>query len=253
MMAELLYNQFRGDKFLLLRVQVEPTLQEQVEAILGNKGLLFATTAKGKAICPNSALNLRGNEMILDPFLEIQESRRSSIRLSLLTLLLSKLMIWDAYDSIVMTSTLRAKVFSHGEFISLWLDALVESVEIDRLKQTLSDHLKEKESLMQTITLHKNDFKKEESRNIDREIALEKKIKELDNIVFKRDQSAQTVHMLTKPQYFYDHTTRQALGPTLSSRPTKVEVPKELPKVSMVNMSLKKPKYHLAGFDVIVK
>ncbi|GJT65427.1 putative reverse transcriptase domain-containing protein [Tanacetum coccineum] len=41
--------------------------------------------------------------------------------------------------------------------------------------------------------------------------------------------------------------------PTLSSRPTKVEVPKELPKVSMVNTSLKKLKHHLAGFDVIVK
>ncbi|GJX66346.1 hypothetical protein Tco_0300689 [Tanacetum coccineum] len=41
--------------------------------------------------------------------------------------------------------------------------------------------------------------------------------------------------------------------PTLSFRPTKVEVPKELPKVSMVNTSLKKLKYHLAGFDVVVK
>ncbi|GKB84905.1 hypothetical protein Tco_0957177 [Tanacetum coccineum] len=39
--------------------------------------------------------------------------------------------------------------------------------------------------------------------------------------------------------------------PTLSSRPTKVEVPKELPKVSMVNTSLKKLKHHLAGFDVV--
>ncbi|GJW11372.1 hypothetical protein Tco_1577199 [Tanacetum coccineum] len=38
--------------------------------------------------------------------------------------------------------------------------------------------------------------------------------------------------------------------PTLSSRPTKVKVPKELPKVSMVNTSLKKLKHHLAGFDV---
>ncbi|GJZ59188.1 hypothetical protein Tco_0615004 [Tanacetum coccineum] len=41
--------------------------------------------------------------------------------------------------------------------------------------------------------------------------------------------------------------------PTLSSRPTKVKVPKELPKVSMVNTSLKKLKYHLAGFNVVVK
>ncbi|GKB92321.1 retrovirus-related pol polyprotein from transposon TNT 1-94 [Tanacetum coccineum] len=40
---------------------------------------------------------------------------------------------------------------------------------------------------------------------------------------------------------------------TLSSRPTKVEVPKELPKVSMVNTSLKKLKNPSAGFDVVVK
>ncbi|GKC07214.1 hypothetical protein Tco_0998824 [Tanacetum coccineum] len=44
-----------------------------------------------------------------------------------------------------------------------------------------------------------------------------------------------------------------SLEPTLSSRPNKVEVPKELPKISMVNTSLKKLKYHLAGFDVVVK
>nr|GEZ66799.1 retrovirus-related Pol polyprotein from transposon TNT 1-94 [Tanacetum cinerariifolium] len=36
----------------------------------------------------------------------------------------------------------------------------------------------------------------------------------------------------------------------LSSSTTIVEVPKELPKVSMVNSSLKKLKFHLASFDV---
>ncbi|GJV08002.1 hypothetical protein Tco_1345658 [Tanacetum coccineum] len=91
-------------------------------------------------------------------------------------------------------------------------DSCAQSVEIDRLKQTISEHLKEKESLMQTVSLLKYDFKKEKSKNIDREIALEKKIKQLDNIVFKRDQSTQTVYMLTKPQFFYYHTTKQALG-----------------------------------------
>nr|GEU36780.1 hypothetical protein [Tanacetum cinerariifolium] len=44
------------------------------------------------------------------------------------------------------------------------------------------------------------------------ELALEKQVKELNNIVFKRSQSAQTIHMLTKPQVFYNHSTRQALG-----------------------------------------
>ncbi|GJX21578.1 integrase, catalytic region, zinc finger, CCHC-type containing protein [Tanacetum coccineum] len=201
----------------------------------------------------------------------------------------------------------QVKVLKEGQNVDLRSndnvsDSSAQSIEMDRLKRTLSEHLKEKESLMQTITLLKNDFMKEESRNIDREIALEKKIKQLDNIVFKRDQSAQTVHMLMKPQFFYDHTAKQALeyiipdseetlmlaedsrskmllkqkdpmmlkkkvnttpvnyansvnslDPTLSSRPTKVEVPKELPKVSMVNTSLKKLKHHLAGFDMVVK
>ncbi|GJU04800.1 putative reverse transcriptase domain-containing protein [Tanacetum coccineum] len=41
-------TEYRGDKFLLLRVPLGPTLQEQVEAILENKGLLFVTTEWGK-------------------------------------------------------------------------------------------------------------------------------------------------------------------------------------------------------------
>nr|GEX40175.1 hypothetical protein [Tanacetum cinerariifolium] len=200
------------------------------------------------------------------------------------------------------------------------------SLEIESLKHTLSEHLKEKESLEQKITILKNDFQKEESRNIDRELALEKQVKELNNIVFKRSQSTQTVHMLTKPQVFYNHSTRQALGfqnpcylkkaqrlkpklydgriieksdaivipdteetlmlaeeshfetrfvpqtklsveqafwsqylvqtdePNLSTTTTTiVEVPKELPKVNMVNSCLKKLKFHLASFDMVVK
>ncbi|GKF56791.1 hypothetical protein Tco_0170328, partial [Tanacetum coccineum] len=47
--------------------QVGPTLQEQVEVILGNKERLFVTTAKGKDTCPNSALNQRENGIIRDP------------------------------------------------------------------------------------------------------------------------------------------------------------------------------------------
>nr|GEV39237.1 hypothetical protein [Tanacetum cinerariifolium] len=47
------------------------------------------------------------------------------------------------------------------------------SLEIETLKHTLSKHLKEKESLEQKITLLKNDFQKEESRNINKELALE--------------------------------------------------------------------------------
>ncbi|GJS77935.1 hypothetical protein Tco_0727816 [Tanacetum coccineum] len=79
--------------------------------------------------------------------------------------------------------------------------------EIVRLKQTLFEQVQEKDSLMKTVSDLKNDLKMEENRNIDREIALEKKIKQLDNIIFKRGQSAQTVHMMTKSKICYDHST----------------------------------------------
>ncbi|GJU58837.1 hypothetical protein Tco_1236603 [Tanacetum coccineum] len=172
--------------------------------------------------------------------------------------------------------------------------------EIERLKQTLSEQVQEKDSLMKTVSDLKNDLKMEENRNIDREIALEKKIKQLDNIIFKRGQSAQTVHMMTKSKICYDHSTKQAisfekpfylkkvqeskpklydgnvilkmdaivipdsdetlmlceespLDPSHSSITVKVEVPKELPKVSMVNTSLKELKRYLTGFDQVVK
>nr|GEY91768.1 hypothetical protein [Tanacetum cinerariifolium] len=61
------------------------------------------------------------------------------------------------------------------------------SLEIETLKHTLSEHLKEKESLEQKITLLKNDFQKEESRNIDRELALEKQNK-MENVMQENDR-----------------------------------------------------------------
>ncbi|GKB55790.1 hypothetical protein Tco_0911976, partial [Tanacetum coccineum] len=201
----------------------------------------------------------------------------------------------------------QVKVLKEGQNVDLKSkdnvsDSHEQFIEIDRLKQTLSEHVKEKESLMQTITLLKNDFKKEESRNIDKEIALEKNIKHLDNIVYKRDQSAQTKAQQLEPK-LYDgnaikntsaivipdsketlmlveeshskmilkqqdpmvlekkfNTTPVDYASSMNSsdpspfcRPTKVEVLKELPKISMVNTSLKKLKHHLAGFDMVFK
>nr|GEW83183.1 hypothetical protein [Tanacetum cinerariifolium] len=89
-------------------------------------------------------------------------------------------------------------------------DNLAESFEIKKLKHTLSEHLKEKESLEQ-----------------------------------KTELSAE--------QAFWSRYSVQFEEPTLSSSTTIVEIPKELPKVSMVNSSLKKLKFHLACFDMVVK
>nr|GFC48864.1 hypothetical protein [Tanacetum cinerariifolium] len=77
----------------------------------------------------------------------------------------------DAYDS-DCDELNSAKVALMENVSHYGSDNLAE--EIETLKHTLSELLKEKESLTQKITLLKNDFQKEESRNIDRELALEK-------------------------------------------------------------------------------
>ncbi|GJQ99071.1 hypothetical protein Tco_0522056, partial [Tanacetum coccineum] len=84
--------------------------------------------------------------------------------------------------------------------------------EINYLKQTFSEQLKEKELLVETFNVLKHKSKEKETKNIDKEISLEKKVKELDNIVYKMGQSAQIVHMLMKPHVFYDNNLKQALG-----------------------------------------
>nr|GEU89215.1 hypothetical protein [Tanacetum cinerariifolium] len=58
---------------------------------------------------------------------------------------------------------------------------------------------------------------------------------------------------LSIEQVFWSQNSVSFEEPNLSTRPTQVEVPKELPKVSMLNTSLKNLKHHLASFDVVVK
>nr|GEZ90884.1 retrovirus-related Pol polyprotein from transposon TNT 1-94 [Tanacetum cinerariifolium] len=58
---------------------------------------------------------------------------------------------------------------------------------------------------------------------------------------------------LSAEQDFWSRHSVQPKEPNLSSSTTIVEVAKELSKVSMVNSSLKKLKFHLASFDLVVK
>ncbi|GJZ48281.1 retrovirus-related pol polyprotein from transposon TNT 1-94 [Tanacetum coccineum] len=155
--------------------------------------------------------------------------------------------------------------------------------QIDSLEQNLSKQIKEKESLFKTFTVFKNESKEKENKYMENEIDLEKKIKELDNIICKVGQSAQTVHMLTKPQAFYDNTHKQALGyqnpfylkkaqrikptlydgvvmskthvamPVIDVRTLILEEGEVDQHVSLVNASLKKLKFHLAQFDSMGK
>ncbi|GJW58182.1 retrovirus-related pol polyprotein from transposon TNT 1-94 [Tanacetum coccineum] len=76
--------------------------------------------------------------------------------------------------------------------------------------ESLSDELErykeqEKESLTTTFNVFKHESKEKEAKNIDKEIALEKKVKELDNIVYKMGQSEQTKAQRIRPM-LYDGT-----------------------------------------------
>ncbi|GJU59531.1 retrovirus-related pol polyprotein from transposon TNT 1-94 [Tanacetum coccineum] len=55
----------------------------------------------------------------------------------------------------------------------------------------------------------KFDFKIREDELLDKQIELEKKIKELDNILLKHGQSIQTMHMLTTKPYSFYHTEQK--------------------------------------------
>ncbi|GJT97044.1 hypothetical protein Tco_1092562 [Tanacetum coccineum] len=60
-------------------------------------------------------------------------------------------------------------------------------------------------------TLSKENKEKQE-KYIEEIIDLEKEKKALENIVYKQGQSMQTMHMLTKPQVFYNESHKTALG-----------------------------------------
>nr|GFA73922.1 hypothetical protein [Tanacetum cinerariifolium] len=78
--------------------------------------------------------------------------------------------------------------------------------QLSKEKSTVSFLLDEKKKL-------KSDFKIREDELLDKQIQLEKRIKELDNILVKTGQLIQTIHMLSpKPNSFYHTEKKMALG-----------------------------------------
>ncbi|GJV83118.1 hypothetical protein Tco_1523016 [Tanacetum coccineum] len=201
--------------------------------------------------------------------------------------------------------------------------------KVDSLEQNLSKQIKEKESLFQTFNVFKNEAKEKENKYQENKIDLEKKIKELDNIVYKvgyqnpfylkkaqrikptlydgcfisqkhdampvvddeetlileeesrskmsekaKDPEAIKQNISHKPidyeklnrltedfgkrfspqqellaeQDFWFRIVNPSIEPSYTP-PVIVDVPSELPKVMLVNASLKKLKFHLTQFD----
>ncbi|GJV28697.1 retrovirus-related pol polyprotein from transposon TNT 1-94 [Tanacetum coccineum] len=159
--------------------------------------------------------------------------------------------------------------------------------QVDSLEQNISKQTKEKECLLQTFNVFKSESKEKEDKYTENQINLEKKIKELDNILFKsrskmsekaKDPEIININISHKPidyeklnrlskDFGKRFTPQQEMdaeqafwfrisNPTIESSNlphVKVEVPSELPKASLVNSSLKNLKFHLAQFESVVK
>ncbi|GJW89275.1 retrovirus-related pol polyprotein from transposon TNT 1-94 [Tanacetum coccineum] len=95
--------------------------------------------------------------------------------------------------------------------------------EIDTLKETLSNNVKEKESLSKTLTVFKTESKEKESKYIDKEIVLEKQNKELENII----------------SFWLKHSSLSKT-PVTSHTPVRIEAPSEIPKVVVDQCSIDK-------------
>nr|GEY29136.1 hypothetical protein [Tanacetum cinerariifolium] len=117
----------------------------------------------------------------------------------------SKVPISDNTNNDMLNQSVQEMTYSEPSHLdtnsSAQQDALILSVFKQLLNQVTNCNKVNNDNLIAN-----------ESLSAELERYKERKIKELDNIVCKMGQSAQTVHMLTKPQVFYDNKLNQALG-----------------------------------------
>nr|GEW09790.1 hypothetical protein [Tanacetum cinerariifolium] len=113
----------------------------------------------------------------------------------------------SVYQEQCLSKNINALHLSFGKQI-MTLNEEISNLnkQLSKEKSTVSFLLEEKKKL-------KSDFKTREDELFDKQIQLEKKIKELDNILLKTGQSIQTIHMLSpKPDSFYHTEQKMALG-----------------------------------------
>ncbi|GJX80037.1 retrovirus-related pol polyprotein from transposon TNT 1-94 [Tanacetum coccineum] len=84
--------------------------------------------------------------------------------------------------------------------------------QIHSLKLQLNATVKSHKTLSTTVDVLKMESKEKEDKYLEEIIKLENKKTALDSVVYKMGQSTQTMHMLTKPQVFYDECHKTTLG-----------------------------------------
>nr|GEV93166.1 putative ribonuclease H-like domain-containing protein [Tanacetum cinerariifolium] len=190
-------NSWFKDKVLLIQAQAnDQILHEEELAFLADPRIVKAQATKAYVIESQQEAVQNSNSLAQQDALILSVIEQSKTQVvNCIKINLANKSVIDTLTAELERYKEQVKVLKDCQNVDLKSkdnvsDSCAQSAEIDHHKKTLSEHLKEKESLMQTVTLLKMIFKKEESKNIDREIALEKRIKQLNNIDFKKDQPA---------------------------------------------------------------
>nr|GEX20780.1 hypothetical protein [Tanacetum cinerariifolium] len=207
----------------LAAVHQEHTHQEQMEIIMRNRGLLSATTAKEKT---HGLQKLKPH------------------RMSSPTMTLTKPMIWMPMTLTVDKINI-AKVALMTNLSHYGSDDLAEKTNVIVIHDSEETLMLAEESRSKMLLKQKDLMMFEKKVNT----------KPIDYIILNHlSQNFKTLFVpqteLSAEQVFWSQNLVNSEESNLSTRPTQVEVPKELFKVSMVNTSLKKLKHHLASFDV---
>nr|GEV43404.1 retrovirus-related Pol polyprotein from transposon TNT 1-94 [Tanacetum cinerariifolium] len=159
---------------------------------------------------------------------------------------------YDKLERYFQKSVYQEKCFSK-KINALYLSS---GKQIMTLNEEISDlnkqPLKEKSTvffLLEEKKKLKSDFKIHEDELLDKQIQLEKRIKELDNILVKTGKSIQTIHMLSlKPDSFYHTEEKMALEETLQlaqeSRQKMKQLKKEIKAANYTKIN------HLSGVFV---
>ncbi|GJY06696.1 hypothetical protein Tco_0373750 [Tanacetum coccineum] len=224
-------NITRGDKLLMLLEQQENTHLEQVEATQGNNGLSSVTIAKGRVILPSSVLSPR--EKGMKRGLPDTQTYQTDI----------------THNAAYQANDLDAYDSDYDELNSANI-ALIAN-----LSRNGSDALTEKEVLKKPF-LSEESFVVKRPKLYDGNVILKMDaivIPDSDETLMLCEESRSKMLLKNKIQWlehaYWKATLVPPLDPSPSSTTNKVEVPKEFPKVSMVNTSLKELKRHLAVID----
>nr|GEZ65593.1 hypothetical protein [Tanacetum cinerariifolium] len=113
----------------------------------------------------------------------------------------------SVYQEQCLTKKINALHLSSAKQIMILND------EISNLNKQLSKEKSYISSFMDEKKRVKHDFKIQEDKFLDKEVDPEAKIKDLENILLKKDQTVQTMHMLNpKPDSFYHSNQKRTLG-----------------------------------------